>query len=702
MTIAIEPLPDETGIELRDRIEQRRCRIVTDEPVEAAAGDPDGFPYPLDAAVDITASRLTVGNVPTGYVRNSDGELIREVEHFSGFSLSSGTYLFEMSAPVKLYLDVQGPVDVSVDGIQMSLAFDGATQVSIGVRSYHERPATTITTTPEPDDLMTAVSSLSSALKTTGPDRAYPTLRGHPPELAVGSELQVPEMLDPPDTGIAIEIPPELRAVFVVAPLAYYLGAEVRRGDAPRIVTGEGFVHPLTGGREFEDEVERVLKQTFLLDSAIRSEGAYVIPTREERVVDGRLSVGPSTLYDLDPGPQLAEYLSVPYDAVSDLVPRWKLTAHVTPRADSIEVLPFLVDDLAVIRTPRPFDLGGGDPYKAAIDEFVRTDGEVRGDGGVQRRGDPWGDDDHATRSDLPLVEPEQADSIEQAWVGDDVPVGASKAVAQAYRNRLDRTPQSGDIGIVVVCNDAEMADERQLASEVYGSRDELPFDVTLYEDLTADRLALVLESDIDFFHYIGHIEHEGFRCSDGVLDVASVDGVGLDTFFLNACRSYRQGMALIENGAIGGVVTLDDVINSGAVRVGKAMCRLLNRGFPLRAALTIASERSVVGPQYIVVGDGNMDLIQGESVVPNLVEVDRTDHGFDVAISSYPTQHFGLGGVFKPEIGGNTDHFLTASRLMEFEVTERELSDFLDLAVVPVRARNQLFWSDRVGVDDL
>ncbi len=64
------------------------------------------------------------------------------------------------------------------------------------------------------------------------------------------------------------------------------------------------------------------------------------------------------------------------------------------------------------------------------------------------------------------------------------------------------------------------------------------------------------------------------------MLDTRELDTVGIEGFFLNACQSYDQGMALIDAGAVGGVVALNDVINSGAVRVGRTMIRLLNRSF--------------------------------------------------------------------------------------------------------------------------
>jgi hypothetical protein len=35
----------------------------------------------------------------------------------------------------------------------------------------------------------------------------------------------------------------------------------------------------------------------------------------------------------------------------------------------------------------------------------------------------------------------------------------------------------------------------------------------------------------MDFLHYIGHIDADGFECRDGRLDVRTLDRVGVDAF---------------------------------------------------------------------------------------------------------------------------------------------------------------------------
>jgi hypothetical protein len=292
------------------------------------------------------------------------------------------------------------------------------------------------------------------------------------------------------------------------------------------------------------------------------------------------------------------------------------------------------------------------------------------------------------------VVSPERTDSLEQAWVGAETPFGASKATTKAYQNRLGRTAKEGDIDITVVCNDPEMASEEGVVDDAYGDRDELPFDVTLERGLSTEELRTTLEVDHDFLHYIGHIDAEGFRCPDGYLDARELDAVGLDAFLLNACTSYEQGMTLIEAGSIGGIVTLSDVINSGAVRIGRAVARLLNRGFPLNVALDIARDESLVGSQYTVVGDGGFAITQAESLTPLLYELERDGDEFTVELYGYPTSQFGMGTVLTPFLEGSTESYLNSGKIDSFTLDVDEARQFLERENVPTRVDGQLRWS--------
>ena len=356
--------------------------------------------------------------------------------------------------------------------------------------------------------------------------------------------------------------------------------------------------------------------------------------------------------------------------------------------ARNVEQLPFVVNDLAVIRSSGARLVPPSSVQREAVEAFTRKDVITRSASAA----------DGADRS---FVRPDPSDSIEHAWVGDRTPVGASKTMLEAFRNRLDRDPSTGDIAITVVCNEGAMAEEGDLVDEVYGSRERLPFEVTIARDVTTGELRDVLTGEADFLHYVGHIDRDGIQCADGRLDATGLDDVSVEAFLLNACESYDQGMGLIEAGAIGGVVTLSEVINSGAVQIGRAMARLLNSGFPLGAALTIARDESVMGGQYIVVGDGGLAITQSESGVPLFAEIDADDGVFTVGIKTYPTTQKGIGTTFIPFVGDNETHFL-GSGSRDFELDAAGLEEFLSLDDFPVRTGDRLAWSGDLDVSAL
>ena len=484
-------------------------------------------------------------------------------------------------------------------------------------------------------------------------------------------------------------VPPEYRYVYPVAPLAYYLGAEVVPGNVARIVTDDGFDHYLKTPRGFEAEVERVLKQTFFLDCVTRTEGYYRVDLHERSEVEPLLDLDFESLYGRPLAEQLERYLSIPYEVIEEFVPEWKLTTHVQPTAENVETLPFVVNDLAVIRSPHSQEVTQSDAQAAAIDEFMRDDEFTRSAAGTEP----------ATPS---FVEPEHADSLEQAWIGEDAPLNASKATTEAFRNRLEREAKAGNIEISVVCNDPEMDEEGAVVDEVYGSREDLPFDVEVHHELTTDELRAKLDSSADFLHYVGHIDAEGFQCADGKLDARTIEPVSVDAFLLNACQSYAQGMALIEAGSVGGIVTLNDVINSGAVTMGCNIARLLNRGFPLRAALNVARDESIIGGQYIVVGDGNIDIAQAESGNPVLCEVEAVDAGYELTVRTFPTSAHGMGSVSVPQIDGVDQHYLSSGALSTFELDREELAEFFYLENMPLRVEGTFTWSEDISVENI
>lgn len=664
---------DGPGVEVFDSIEGRRCLLRTSEPVDPVRERSSPFDVPIDEAVSVTTDQVEFEPLVDAYIRNDAGEVVATARPATVRELSGEVWTVELSGPIKLYLRARGPGRMLTDLEGVRIAFDDPTTVVIGARSYHSSPAATITTTREPEDLLRAVSAFGSALKTTACERSFPTLRGHPPALERGEALDIPDGLEPPDTGTRIEVPATLASAFAVAPLAYYLGATVRPGARPRLLTDSGFVHEFDAERQ-DAAFARLLKHVFVLDCLTRSEGAHQLALHERRVVESRVGVDFEALYDERPASQLEAYLSVPYGAVDEHVPTWNLTAYVDPAVAPVEALPFLVDDLAVVRTRR------GPRHPSPAFEPVGT-ASPRAAAGSR------------TRSTETVSLP-ASDSVDRVWFGHGVPPGATKGVVRAFQNRLDHESDDSPIEIAVVCNDLTMREELSKVTDIYGSREDLPFDVAVHTQLSTGELESVFAADLDFLHYIGHADDGGFRCRDGTLDPANVAAGSPSVFLLNACRSYRAGLALVENGSVGGIVTVSDVIDGSAVRMGYSIARLLELGFPLRAALLVARRESVFADEYTVVGDGTVDVAQERTTVPTLCTVSEgPSREFEVTVQAYLTRDGGMGTVVYPHVPDVEEYYLPPGTLATFPLSPEALVEFLEGCRMAVSVDGRLVW---------
>ena len=696
--LAFEAETDPPGVTVLDQVEQLQYQLFTGEEVSPTPVPAGEFRFPAGAGLRVETDEISVHSGVNVIVRDGDGQMLTDIDHLDSDSFDDGSYIVELSAQVKTYLEVTGPLEIERDVLETRCLFDGPTTVDIGFISQHSQPATTVTTTEDPVDMMAAVSTFGSTLKTTNPERSFPLNRGHPPQIELGDSLDIPEGISPPDTGIRIEVPPTLDTIYPVAPLAYYLGAEVVPGQTPRLVSDDGFEYAFEYPNGFESDVGQVLKQTFVLDCVARTEGKHQLEMYERDVLDSRLELDWAQLYEQPLAQRLESYLSVPYELVEDQVPEWRLTVHVEPEAEAARQLPFVVNDLAVVRSaagPTPA-VTTNDTTSALTRAPQTEDVLTRSASGTVGTRSTAGSID-----DMSFVEPERTDSLEQGWIGDNVPIGASKLTIEAFENRLDREVTEGDISITIVVNDERMSEERDLVSEAYGDREDLPFDVAICQGLTTDELRATLQEDRNFLHYIGHIDDDGFECTDGRLDVATLEQTGVDAFLLNACNSYQQGLGLIQAGAIGGIVTLAEIINDRAVHIGETIARLLNVGFPLRAALTIAREEHILGGQYIVVGDGGVTVSQAKSQTPCLLDITQHGSEFDVEIRTSVTDTAALGTVYQPYIAGNSTFFLSSGVVNSFRVSKNELAEFLGLNKLPVKTEDGgLCWSSDVCPD--
>jgi hypothetical protein len=88
--------------------------------------------------------------------------------------------------------------------------------------------------------------------------------------------------------------------------------------------------------------------------------------------------------------------------------------------------------------------------------------------------------------------------------------------------------------------------------------------------------------------------------------------------------------------------------------------------------------------------------------LVPDVVDVEPVDGTFDVCLHTYPTEHLGVGSLFRPEVGDNEEYFLVGTERARFTLSRSQLREFLELEVCPLRVDGTFHWSDSVDVDSL
>ncbi|MFD2375252.1 hypothetical protein [Haloarchaeobius iranensis] len=662
--------------------------MLTDEPVSPTPTDAESFEFPVDEAFTIVASELAIARAEEVYLRSECGTYDGPVSAHTSTELERNVYSLDISAPVKLYWQFDGAPNITKGADSTRVSFQSPTLVEFGVRTYHKHPAGTITTTSDPGDVMQALSTLSSALKTTASERSYPTLRGHPPLVELGEELQIPDGFSPPDTGVELVIPPAFQYIYPAAPLAFYLGADLVPGKEPTIRTAQ-FEHELNSGQCFEDDVATLLKRILFLDCIVRTEGIHQVELYERKQVEPELPFDIGSMYGRPLVEQLESYLTVSQETVEPYLPRWCLTAHLPHKADKVVAVPHIVNDLGVIRSTN------GQTHSVS-----RTANTVDSRGRVRR----------SARNSVPeevslqLVEPKVNDeSIEHAWFGDQLPMGASKASVNSFEHQLKQGQRSESINITVVCNDPRMLDEQVSLDDVYGDRDDQPYNIDSHFGVPQDELAdLLTDNSCDFLHYIGHATPTGLRCTDGELDVRELETVGVNVFLLNACRSFEQAEALVEKGSFGGVATLGDIVNEHAVEIGHAVAHFLNLGFPLRAAIELVHEHTHIGEQYLVVGDGSVDVVQSDGGPPMVCHVEAVGGtSYELSIQTYPTKELQLGSRTVPTLDSVEEYYLLPGRMKTLELEEQALVDYLTWTISPVEFEDELYWNNTIGTVD-
>ncbi|WP_336133850.1 hypothetical protein [Natronomonas amylolytica] len=618
---------------------------------------PRGRPPALRTPVDAATVGTTRGLRLSTPARLADGTPLSTDTSFDG-----GVHRIVADGAVETRIAFEGAATVETgveddegDDSGVRLRFPAGTAVTVGFREgTPERPSLSVP--PTPAGLAAAVTAAGATPRTTGPRRSHPGFRPRTPtvDLDESATAAVPSGLSAPtDDPPTMTVPASTTAVLVAAPLAYYLGARLRIEEGPPRLRGPGLDRAFAALPAFAEEAADALRRLVALDCRLRSLPGE--PLNRPPGIEADIEARPPT-----------ERLAAALDWTPDGLPTWPLSTYVVDDPATGRYLPYLLDRLSLVHPASASRLDPKALLERSLDEFFR--GEA---------------------PNVEAVDPALSESRHHAWLGDGTPVDAYTLLGAPTGG----TSSGGDLTVEVVCNDAAMAAERNVA-DVYRQRltsDDA--DVRVHERLSTTELAALLETEADLVHFIGHCEVDGLVCRDGTLAAADLDACRVGAFFLNACGSYYEGFDLVRQGASVGAVTLTTVLDEQAVSLGTTFAELLAAGFAFERALSLARGEIIVGRDYAVVGDGTQRL-RTAAHPPGVFTVTPTDGGrYSVDYDVTPPDAAGrrywdpIAECYRP-CGETATATLGGDRLREV----------LSGTVQPVRYDGALRWSDALA----
>jgi hypothetical protein len=397
--------------------------------------------------------------------------------------------------------------------------------------------------------------------------------------------------------GSAFHLPPDLRLLYPVAPLAYYLGVRVEADDRAYIEFPSGLRMPLPDATVFEAWAAEMLRRTFYLDCAVRCALVTGSCLNGLDLVD-LLDCSAADIFAMDAAERFRIYsdpsLSIPG------IPRWHMAAYLEPVPGSVETLPFLLRSLPAIYTARSAPSTEREIIRMSVRSFLGRECKP------EIQGSP---------ANGPIVLPSLYAAGTHLWFSEGYPMDAVKSSPRAFINRsLHGFRKEHGIHVGVICNDASMEYEADAIVEALSDN---AASVDIRWDTGVSGFYDLFSRGFDLIQVIGHCDGRGFKCRDGFASVSHIKENRTPMFFFNSCASFREGAALIEKGSICGVATLFRVLDEAAVDICRNFYRMLGAGYPAYLALDAARECSVLGKEYILIGDGSFTCFEGGGLKP-------------------------------------------------------------------------------------
>lgn len=620
----------------------------------------------LDTSVAGHVTSLTFGDVlvELGDSNGDDYEKLGEAKE--AWTLDAEPRLMKVTSEVVVYVAFDAAAELSrlADG-RVRLAFEHPTPVTLGYWSLVDYPEETVTVPPTAAGLATAITALSSAYLSTGPDRTLPGWRAYPPRVAFGDETDVPDAVreDVPDTGIELVLPAEFAYGIPAAPLAYHLGATVRveSRDAPVLrAPSVDLERSFPALPEFQFAANDAFQRTFYADSLVNSAHGSADLAESDFLAD--VALDPDALYDATPAERLAAYLEAPFESIRSRLPQRSYVGFVEPTPEYARALPHLCHYEARLYLPSAFDdVGdGADPSETAV----------------------WLAD--GCRPDTVTGAPAAFDNYLRYLESGLDPDGPEILVVGNATGDAASTMEGGD----------------RVATVERGYREPdgvIDVDVASWDDPSTAELATAFGERRALMHVVGDAVDDGVRCRDGVLDLADVDAVESRIVVLDLADDGESGVHGREHASAIGRTLVDAGAVAVVVRTGvvddaprQAFSRLLVQAFGLELSRRLV-DRYVDGAfDAVVVGDGTHTLQADDSV--NFIPLEIVANG-DTTFTVTGKAGGPTAGLFwHPDIPGVRPRLLANS--LAFEVTAPELATVLDDPGYLVIYEDELHWS--------
>ena len=586
---------DGETLRICDALEGEELLLRADREVDSQPALPDLFPFPVDRAISFETESLSIPVYSAVSVRDDGGEFMAQLDET--MELPHGSYCFDISGVTKALVritDAEVTATGMADSGPVELTFDRPQTVTVGARSLHTRPEATITVPDDPAALAEAVSVFGSSIKEFSPERSWPTLRGYPPRIERGDELDIPSPLVAPDTGVEIVVKPIYADIYRLSTLAYYLGARMVVGDGPAIRLDTGYVETLpTDGVALEKRIEELLRTWFFLDTLACTEGYVPSDRYEYEQVGPELPFYPPNLAGLSMSERLMEYLEVDSQTVAPYTPDWPTEAVLRPTPDSMDLLSHLAHVLAPVR--------------------------VRGATGPSRPDAP------NALATSPWLAPEDGIPDPDA---DPLSAGVSVLMPAGYENLLRRTrTASGEARVVVMVDSAQRAGAVRRAL----SEPAVPDGIGSWEVIDRpDRETatdVLGDEGIDIAYCGLPVEGDRVVAGDGAVALDTLGSAPAMTVF-EETRRWSIGSQCLADGALL-TVLLDSTLEPVQLR---RLFALITAGSPVSVSLPLSipmgrSSVQIVGDPSIVVATNrglSMNINSIRSVSPTIHEVTR------------------------------------------------------------------------------